>query len=210
METANNRRKTVAGGEYDRTMFEDNELEPGNIRELAIMLNLLAFNNAIASSHIGWRGKPAAVCADDIRNLAYELAMLFDKDGLKKYDDIAPMPKDCITTAGNCIEFMLLNIAGIPVVESLSNIKEICMGNECTDTHLKLREMENPIIDGYQLLGKSGEESVYVILQTPWAEQNKTYAVTANVAFLFFLFYGLADNGLIWMHFDMQELVAFF
>lgn len=170
----------------EHTLFDEKELSPGNIRDLAFRLHLLALNNAIESSRIGWRGKPAAVCADDIRGLAYELATLFDDSNLKKHEVITPIPKDCITSASSGNEFLLLNIGGIAVVERLSNIKELCMYNGCTDTHLNLRGMEIPLIDGYSLLGTPKEEPVFVILQTPWAEQNKTYAVLADVECLFF------------------------
>lgn len=49
------------------------------------------------------------------------------------------------------------------------------------ETHLKLRGMEIPLIDGCKLLDRPKTESAFVILQTPWAEFNKTYAVTADV-----------------------------
>ncbi len=169
----------------ERALFEDREIKPGNMRDVAMMLNLLALNSAIESHHIGWRGKPAAVCADDIRCLAYELAMLFDNSEPKRCDGITPIPKDRITSADNCNEFLLLNVAGVTVVERLANIKEVCMLNECTETHIKLRGMEIPLIDGHKLIGKPKGESAFIILQTPWAEQNKTYAVAANVMCIF-------------------------
>ncbi len=168
----------------ERALFEGGEIiKPGNVRDVAMMLNLLALNSAIESHRMGWRGKPAAVCAEDIRQLAIDVTVLFDlNDELKRNNMIYPFPKDPITSLDERKEFLWMNIAGINVVEPLINIKEICMGSEnCTQTHLKLRGMEIPLIDGYKLLGKQKEESAFVILNTPWAEQNKTYAVTANV-----------------------------
>ncbi len=172
----------------EHTLFEDGEIvDPGNVRDVAMMLNLLALNNAIESHRMGWRGKPAAVCADDIRQLACDVAvMLGENNGPNRVNIMTPFPKDRITSLDNKTDFMWINIAGVNVVEPLINIKEVCMGSECTETHLKLRGMEIPLIDGYKLLGKSKEESTFVILHTPWAEQNKTYAVTANVMGIFY------------------------
>lgn len=166
----------------ERSLFEDGEIDSGNIRKLASQLYLLALNTAINSARIGPCGKPAAVCADDIRNLAYEVAVLFQENtDIKRFTGIAPMPKTRISSVDSVIELLLLDIAGVRVVEPLINIKEVCMGNDHTETHLKLRGMEIPLIDGCKLLDRPKTESAFVILQTPWAEFNKTYAVTADV-----------------------------
>lgn len=163
-------------------LFEDRELESGNIRKVALQLYLLALNVAIESARIGSWGKPAAVCADDIRSLAYEVAVLFQENtDIKKFTGTTPMPKTRISSVDSVSQFLWLDIAGIRVVEPLINIKEVCMGNDYTKTHLKLRGMEIPLIDGYKLLDSPKTEPAFVILQTPWAEHNKTYAVAADV-----------------------------
>ena len=41
--------------------------------------------------------------------------------------------------------------------------------------------LELPVVDCFKMLEKTQETPIYVILQTPWTEQNKTYAVTAEV-----------------------------
>jgi chemotaxis signal transduction protein len=46
---------------------------------------------------------------------------------------------------------------------------------------INLRGMELPLVDAYKMTGKAQEKPVYVITQTPWASQNKTYAVAAEV-----------------------------
>ena len=46
--------------------------------------------------------------------------------------------------------------------------------------------MEIPLVDGYKMLGKTKEVQTYVIMWTPWAKQNKIYAVAADVLCLFF------------------------
>lgn len=174
----------------ERALFEEHEIELHNIRDMSMRLYLLALNSAIEASRLGVQGKPVAVCADDIRQLAYDTAILSDvDDGLKKFDGITPLPKERITSLEEPKEFLLMNIAGITIVEPLINVKEICMGyHGCTETHLTLRGMEIPLIDAYKLLGKpkNEDEIVFVLLQTPWAEQNKTYAVAAEVSCLFF------------------------
>lgn len=169
-----------------RSLFEDGEIKAGNIRKVALQLYLLALNVAIESARIGSWGKPVAVCADDIRSLAYEVAVLFQENtDIKRFEGITPMPKACISSVDSVSQFLLLDIAGFRIVEPLINIKEVCMNNDRTETHLKLRGMEIPLIDGYKLLGKSKSEAAFVILQTPWAEHNKTYAVMADVLCIF-------------------------
>ncbi len=170
----------------EKALFEDDEIEAGDVQDVALMLNLLALNNAFESYRIGSRGKPAAVCADDIRQLAYEVALLLPGNSSpKNYQTVMPFPKDLLTSIDEDREFLLLNIAGINVVEPMSNIKEVCMTTDYTKTHIKLRGMEIPLVDSCKLLGKPKEESAFVILQTPWATQNKTYAVAANILGIF-------------------------
>ena len=171
----------------EKALFDEDDIKSSDIRDLAIMLNLLALNSAIECSRLGFRGKPAVVCVEDIRILAYELAVLFDEnDEPMRYEGLIPYPKTSMTSVEHRNEFLLLSIAGVIVVEQLTNVREICMCKEHTYTHIKLRGMEIPLIDGYRILGKLQENPMYVIVQTPWAEQNKTYAVAADVKCLFF------------------------
>lgn len=162
-------------------LFGDGEVEPGNIRKVALKLYLLALNAAIESTRAGAWGKPSAVCADDIRSLAYEVALLFEENSdIKRFSGMTPMPKTRISSVDSVSEFLWMDIAGVRVVEPLINIKEVCMGNDHTGTHIHLRGMEIPLIDGFRLLDRPKTEPAFVILQTPWAEHNKTYAVTAD------------------------------
>ncbi|MCL2703801.1 MAG: hypothetical protein FWE91_09370 [Defluviitaleaceae bacterium] len=167
----------------ERALFEEKEIQPGHLRDVAFMLNLLAFNSAIESHRMGWRGKPVAVCADDIRSLAYEITKLFDGN-TNQLRRCVPLPKNRMTSVDRGIDYLRINIDGIAIAEPLINIKEICFA-ERTETHVKLRGMEVPLIDLYKQLGKTQDEPTYIILNTPWAAQNKTYAVTANVTYIF-------------------------
>ena len=165
----------------EKATFDGTEIDKSQIVPLALMLNLLALNSAIESFRLGHLGKQAAVCADDVRNLAYEIVCLFEKDTADKAKQfIHPWPKYPLTSIGKC-EYLHLDAGGINILESLDNVKEVCGYMERKDNVINLRSMELPLIDCYTMTGKTQETPIYVILQTPWAEQNKTYAVTAEV-----------------------------
>ena len=167
----------------ERAMFGDDDIQTDGLWDFAMMLNLLALNNAIEAYRLGERGKAAAVCADDIRNLAHEITLLFNNGENRQEQHIIPvlMPKNRMTTVEKNQGFIVMNIAGVTVVEQLLNIKEVCMNFEHSYTHLNLRGMEVPLVNGFKLLGKTQKATAYVILQTPWAAQNKTYAIAADV-----------------------------
>jgi hypothetical protein len=171
----------------ERALFGEDSLEHEEISDIAFMLNLLALNSAIESHRNGWQGKAAAVCAEDIRNLAQEVAKLLDANAGLPYSEAAPSPKSRITSVDTSQCFIHLDIGGVAVVELLDNIKEICIGVENLDSHTHIRGMKLPFINGFKMLGKTQENpTTYVVLYTPWAEQNKTYAVAANVLHLFY------------------------
>ncbi len=176
----------------EKAMVEEEELNKDAIKGLAFQLNLLALNCAIESSRIiGSKGKQASIYADEIRNLAYEIVCLLDKSSATKMKQtVSPWAANPSSVARNG-EFILLDIDGIQFVESLANIKEVCGPMveriECgSGSSIILRNMEIPLVDGYKMLGKTKEAQTYVIMWTPWAEQNKTYAVAADVSCLCF------------------------
>jgi hypothetical protein len=67
-------------------------------------------------------------------------------------------------------------------MESTHNVMEIVygVGLSPVDGVLKLRNLELPFIDGYKIMGKQADNPVYIIIRTPWAEQDKMYAVAAD------------------------------
>jgi hypothetical protein len=51
---------------------------------------------------------------------------------------------------------------------------------ERTDTHISFREQTVRLVDPFRVMGAAKDAASYVILKTPWAEQNKTYAVAVD------------------------------
>jgi chemotaxis signal transduction protein len=165
----------------ERVTFDDADINKEHIVTFALQLNLLALNSAIESFRLGHLGKQAAVCAEDIRNLAHEIVCLFDKETADKAKQfIHPWPKYPLTSINKC-EYLHLDIGGIQILENLDNVKEVCAYMERKDGVVKLRGMELPLVDCYKMIGETQQQPICVIIQTPGAEQNKTYAVTAEV-----------------------------
>jgi hypothetical protein len=165
-------------------MFEERAIQPEIIRELAFMLNLLALNCAIESHSIGEaRSKAVAVCADDIRTLAKEIVQLFGDDAPGVLSSASPVPKNRLTSLDRGQAFIYLDIGGIVVAEPLGNIKEIILNYEseqCTDTHKNVRGQMLLRVEPHKRLGQSQATAIFAILRTPWANLNKTYAVSVN------------------------------
>lgn len=180
----------------DKALYGNEEIEKDHIREIVFEMNILALNCAIECSRLGVRGQPTVVCIEDIRTIIYNISLLLDEDKLDGYYGYTPMPaesyaqmpipKNRVKSSDYNNELMLLRIGDVYVVELLSNIKEICVYLERTETHVKVQGMEVPLIDGFKKLDKKQEKPTYVFIQTPWAEKNKTYAVSADVLGLFY------------------------
>lgn len=170
----------------EKSMSEGEDLQNERIIPLALNLNLLALNSAIEANRLGHRGKQAMVCAEDIRDLAYDIVCLFDKERVEKAHKTAtPWAKTPMSTSNQGSSFLLFSIGGIQFVENLDNIKEVCSQMERKDSSIILRNMELPLIDGFEMLGKTEENPGCVIVYTPWAQQNKIYAVSAIILGIF-------------------------
>jgi hypothetical protein len=165
----------------EKAMFEDEEINKTLITELALQLNLLALNTEMESHRLGHLGKQSAVFAEDIRKLASDIVCLFDEVAADKAKQFAhPWPKHPLTSIISA-EYLHLDIGGINILECVGNVQEVCAYQNRNADTLDLRGMKLPFIDCYKTLGKKQEVPVSVIINTPWAEQNKTYAVAADV-----------------------------
>jgi hypothetical protein len=176
-----------------QAMEDKSEINSEKVIIYAEQLNYLALNTAIESARLSMDGKQAAVCAEEIRDLAFALRCLFDKGLTKDHKHVttpwAAKPMTTVTAQG---EFLLLDIGGIPVVEPLKNIREILVTGytemERQQGSIHARNRVLPLADGYKLLGKPQEArfyATYAIIDTPWAEQNDCYAVAAQVSCIF-------------------------
>lgn len=172
--------------EVEKVMVDGEELNKDAITALAYQLNLLALNCAIESSYIiGFTGKQAAIYADEIRGLAYEIICLFDEAStLKKKQIVSPWAANPSSAVKNG-EFLLLNAGGFTFVEPLQNINEVFFTSERGENSITVRGMKLPLVDVYKKLGEKQDNLTHVIVRTPWAEQNKAYAVTAEVSCIF-------------------------
>ena len=168
----------------EQAMFEDKEINMNELKDAAQQTMFLALNAAIESHHADEKGKQAAVCAEEIRSLAYMLTTeIADDMPLDRLPEtIIPWAKTPLTSIINhnhC--FILLKAGDIYIVENLLNIQEVCCGlveNESnTITH---RRGELPAINVPKYLNKTSEEPVYILIQTPWAEKKNEYAVAID------------------------------
>ncbi len=165
----------------EEAILEGADINKDQIVEFAFMLDLLALNCAIEAFRLGHLGKQAAVCANDIRNLANEIVCLFNTETADKAKQCAhPWPKYPQTSVGKS-EFLHLVVNGINILENMANVQEVCACMSRKGDAINLRGMELPLVNCYKILGETREPSTYVIIKTPWAEQNKTYAAAAEV-----------------------------
>ena len=154
----------------ERAAFDETDtgIDKEQIVPLALMLDLLALNSAIESYHLGHLGKQAAVCAEDIRQIANELVRLFDKgsaDPAKQ--EVHPWPKYPLTSTNKTV-FLHFTIGNFHILESLDNIIEVCGFVTYESDTMNLRGIELPLIDCYQVLGAIQHIPYYVILKAPW------------------------------------------
>ena len=169
----------------ERELFDGEEINKKMLTELALQLNLLALNAVMVANHTiesDTKGRAAAVSAEEIRNLAFEIVTLFDdKLEEKVRQSVNPYPKNPLTTVNKSYSFLLFSIAGIPVKENLINIREV-NGTvvEHTDNRINLRGEDLPLVNAYKILDKPYEPTNYITLRTPWASQNQTVVIASD------------------------------
>jgi hypothetical protein len=177
----------------ERSLFSEEELEQDKLMELAGVITLLSLNAAIESLAAGQRGKHAAVCAEDIRLAAMEITSLFVKEESTGPKMGVLLPKAPLSSIDIKVCLFQFTVAGLRFVENINNIKEVVWGRwiERTDAHhIKMRGREFPVINGFEMLGKPQDIfERYVILHTPWNEQNEYFAVACDEFSLNAIFY---------------------
>jgi len=167
----------------DRTSFDGEELNSEMITDLAFQLNLLALNAAIESYQLDVIGKQVAVCAEEIRVLARCITQLVDsKSEENARNDTNPWPKNPLSSVNQSYCFLSFTIDGISVYENLNNIQQVVSGRHYAEKEgvLQLRKKSYPVIQGSKPAGKDSKHLYWVILRTPWAAQDGTYAVAAD------------------------------
>ena len=169
----------------EKALFEDIEIKMEILKDAAQEIMLLAYNTAIESHWLDEKGKQAAVCAEEIRSLAYSLTTEISDDmPLDRHpENVVPWAKTPLTTIiSNNICFFYFQASGTYFVENLINIKEVCYGLwvKENDNKITLRGNEFPVINLPKYLKKESGNIKYIILHTPWAEEKKDYAVAVD------------------------------
>ena len=167
----------------EKAMFEDENINADIIKDMALMIMLLAYNAAIESNRLEEKGKQAAVCAEEIRSLAYTLATEISDDiPLDRHPkNVVPWAKTPLTTViSNNLCFFLFEAGGTYFVENLINIQEVCYGLTDSNNKVIVRGNELPFIDLPGYLKKKSDKAKHIILRAPWAEESKEYAVAVD------------------------------
>ena len=97
----------------ERALFEDEEIKMEILKDAAHEIMFLAYNAAIESHRLEEKGKQAAVCADEIRSLAYTLTTEISDDmPLDRHpENIVPWAKTPLTTViSNNLCFFLFEV----------------------------------------------------------------------------------------------------
>lgn len=164
----------------ESSLFENEDIKQGVIEDMVTQLSYLTINVAIEAQRSGQRGKAVAICAEDTRNLVFELIELVD--GKKQFDHTPPpYSAKVMSSIDNKVCFMKFTIDGYEIIENLNFIQEVVSNKiEHDKTHVMLRGSNIPIIDCFSLLGKQKDDAFYVILRTPWAKKNEIYAVAID------------------------------
>ena len=175
----------------EKALFDDEIICKENIFPYAKELNMIALNAALESFRLWEKGKQAAVCADEMRKLSHEIMVLFEEKPTTFENEIKQMiapwsKKPLLTVNQNNEQFMLITIAGIPIVENLLFIQEVFYGLNEIDGYINLRNRKLPVINGNNIIGKTLENPIYIVLQTSWADEKTEYAIaTEKIDFLF-------------------------
>jgi len=167
----------------ESVLFEDEEIKMELLKDASYEIMFLAYNAAIESHRLEEKGKQAAVCADEIRSLAYTLTIEISDDmPLDRHpENIIPWAKTPLTTViSNNLCFFLFEAGGTYFVENLINIQEVCYGLTESNNKVIIRSNEIPVVNLLKYLKKESNNQQYIILRAPWADESKEYAVAVD------------------------------
>lgn len=167
----------------ESALFEDEEIKMEILKDAAYEIMFLAYNAAIESHRLEEKGKQAAVCAEEIRSLAYTLTTEISDDmPLDRHPkNIIPWAKTPLTTViSNNLCFFLFEAGGTYFVENLINIQEVCYGLTESNNNVIIRSNEIPVVNLLKYLKKESNNQQYIILRAPWADESKEYAVAVD------------------------------
>jgi|GEM_PF-787600 len=173
----------------ERVLFGGEEMDEPGLLNIAFQLNFAALNAAVECTRLQEHGKRAAVCADMLREIAADISRLFYEQPNRPEEfvlqaevpgqDYQFWPKNPITSQNETQHFISFSVAGICMWENVLNVIELFPATVKTDS-VTLRKKEYPILDAAKLLGKSADNSAHIIIRTPWAKSDKTYAVAVD------------------------------
>ena len=167
----------------EQAIFENAEIDMGKLKDAAHEIMFLAYNTAIESHRLEEKGKQAAVCAEEIRSLAYSLTTeITDDIPFDRHpENVMPWAKTPLTTVtSNNLCFFLVEAAGKYFVENLIYVREVCYGLKEENGMITLRGRKLPVVNLPKLLGTLSDKQKYIILYTPWAEESADYAVAVD------------------------------
>ena len=170
----------------EQAIFENVEINMGKLKNAALEIMFLAYNAAIESHRLEEKGKQAAVCAEEIRSLAYLLTTdITDEIPLDRHpENVIPWAKTPLTTViSNNLCFFLVEAGGKFFVENLINVEEVCYGLKEENGIVTIRGRKLPVVNLPKFLDTVSDKqkyAKYVILRTPWAEESAEYAVAVD------------------------------
>ena len=152
-------------------LFENEALCEKLMVQLATTMHYLSINTSLEAHRYGERALPVVISADDIRGLTQHMLQLFALTPTG--GTVIPQASEPLTSITGRELFMTFAIDGQQVVENLKFVQEITEPMPYSGDTLSLRGQMLPVIN----LGQSDDTASFLIVQTPWAGQNKRYAV---------------------------------
>lgn len=156
---------------------------------MADQLGYLALNAGLEAVRLDNRGKTMAVLADDVRQLATEMGLLLGRQA-PAAETFRPRVAQPMTSVANLRGyFVAFYMGGQPFAENAAFVNEFFTLDRQAATLVKqgggavtLRGQEYPLLRWPPLPGAAQDdtETVYMIVRTPWAARDTSYAVAVD------------------------------